>query len=236
MAIKILLVLLFALSSFTSTDKKFNGFSESTLVNSEVKSIGLEEGMFNSLNSNHFEIPTFECFSRAIQGFNKLKASGLVGKEFLTIVDYSLPSTVKRLWIIDIRNNKIIEHSLVAHGKNSGANYANSFSNKSESNKSSLGFFITGETYIGKHGLSLKLDGQEKGINDMARNRAIVMHAADYVTEDFARAHNRLGLSHGCPALPPSLSGKIIATIKGKSCLFIYHPSMSSRTASNLVA
>ena len=240
MVIRILLVLLFSLSSFTNADKKSNDFSKSlslaSVVKNEVKDGTNDESIYNSIDSNNFDMPAFECFSRAIQGFNKLKASGLVDKEYLTIVDYSLPSTAKRLWIIDLKANKIIMNSLVAHGKNSGANYATSFSNKSESNKSSLGFFITGETYMGKHGLSLKLDGLESGINDSARDRSIVMHAADYVTEDFARVHHRLGLSHGCPALPPNLSGKIIAMIKGKSCLFIYHPSMAYNSTSKLVA
>ncbi len=240
MAIRILFVLFLALTSFTTSNKKSEDFSKTMLlastVKSDVRNENSVEGFYNTLNSNNFEMPSYECFSRGLQGFNKLKATGRVTKEYLTIVDYSLPSTVKRLWIIDVKERKIIMNSLVAHGKNSGQNYATSFSNKSESNKSSLGFFITGETYMGKHGLSLKLDGMENGINDRARDRAIVMHAADYVTEDFARTHHRLGLSHGCPALPPNLSAKIIAMVKGKSCLFIYHPSMSYNTASKLIA
>ncbi len=201
-----------------------------------AKTVSAEENTYNSLDANQMALPEFECFSKALKGFNRLKEMGKIKNEFLTIVDYSLPSTVKRLWIIDTKQNKIIMNSLVAHGKNSGENFATSFSNSKESNKSSLGFFTTGETYMGKHGLSLKLDGQENGVNDMARNRSIVMHAADYVSEAFAKAHHRLGLSHGCPALPPALNSKIIATIKGKSCLFIYHPSMFTHKLSKLVA
>ena len=196
----------------------------------------LAESTYATLDANSFDMPSFDCFSKAILGFNKIKKSRNIGKDFLTIVDYSLPSTAKRLWIIDAKENKIVMNSLVAHGKNSGENYATSFSNKNESNKSSLGFFITGETYNGKHGLSLRLDGLERGVNDGARNRSIVMHAADYVSEAFAKTHHRLGLSHGCPALPPALNAKIIATIKGKSCLFIYHPSMDYSETTKLIS
>ncbi|MES2748574.1 MAG: murein L,D-transpeptidase catalytic domain family protein [Bacteroidota bacterium] len=237
MIYRILLVFsLFIFTSFTNKKTNTNATYAFVTVSSDVKKEATEESVYNSLDANSFDMPTMECFVKGLKGFNRLKEMGKVNKEFLTIVDYSLPSTVKRLWIIDTKQNKIILNSLVAHGKNSGENFATSFSNKSESNKSSLGFFITGETYIGKHGLSLKLDGLENGINDMARTRAIVMHAADYVSEAFAKVHHRLGLSHGCPALPPSLNNKIIATIKGKSCLFIYHPSMIDNTTSKFVA
>jgi hypothetical protein len=234
MIYRFLLASVFIFISFN--EKKPTRFIEYAVVTKETKLVTPEESVYNALNANSFDIPTFECFSKALQGFHKLKESGKVSKEFLTIVDYSLPSTVKRLWIIDIKTNTVVLNSLVAHGKNSGENFATSFSNKCESNKSSLGFFTTGETYVGKHGLSLKLDGLENGVNNMARTRAIVMHAADYVTENFAKAHRRLGLSHGCPALPPNLSAKIISTIKGKSCLFIYHPSLYNANTSKLVS
>lgn len=223
---------LFALTSFSGRNNTKEPVSRAiTEVKTTVADTEycLTESTYNSLDTNGFDMPAFECFSKALKGFNRLKEMGKINKEFLTIVDYSLPSTAKRLWVIDTQRNMVVVNSLVAHGKNSGMNYANNFSNRKESNMSSLGFFTTGETYMGKHGLSLKLDGQENGLNDMARARAIVMHAADYVSEAFAKSHQRLGLSHGCPALPPALNSKIIATIKGKSCLFIYHPSMASK-------
>lgn len=179
--------------------------------------------VYKSMNANNFQLPQMESFSEALKGFYSLKEKGLFKKDFLTIIDFSLSSRVKRLWIIDMVQNKIVLNSLVAHGKNSGEDYANQFSNKDESNKSSLGFYATGEVYQGKHGLSLKLDGLEKGINDNARQRAIVIHGADYVSENFLKNHSRLGKSHGCPAVPMGLSKKIIETIKDKSCLFIYH-------------
>lgn len=227
---------LFILTPFSGTKQNHTATYSFTSLPTAATRVSVEESVYNTLDANHFEMPSLECFSKGLKGFNRLKAMGKVSKEYLTIVDYSLPSTTKRLWIIDTRLNKIIMNSLVAHGKNSGENFATSFSNRSESNKSSLGFFTTGETYMGKHGLSLKLDGMENGINDRARTRSIVMHAADYVSEAFAKAHHRLGLSHGCPALPPQLTSRIIATIKGKSCLFIYHPSMFLHRESKLVA
>ena len=235
MIYKLLIASLIVVSSFVTKEPKElskNVIDKTTTITSE----SLLVNVYNSLNTNHFAIPNFNSFSVAMKGYSKLKEMGKINNEFLTIVDYSLPSTSKRLWIIDTKENKIILNSLVAHGKNSGANYATRFSNKNESNKSSLGFFITGEAYIGKHGLSLRLDGLESGINDGARNRSIVMHAANYVSEAFIKAHNRLGLSHGCPALPENLSAKIIATIKGKSCLFIYSENLLYNSTSKLVS
>ncbi len=234
MIYRIIAVTVFVLSSYSLQNSEV--VTKSPVQISEHIKTPLDESMYATLNANSFNMPSFDCFSKAILGFYKLKESGNVGKDFLTIVDYSLPSTEKRLWIIDIKENKIVMNSLVAHGKNSGKNYATSFSNKNESNKSSLGFFVTGETYNGKHGLSLRLDGLERGVNDGARNRSIVMHAADYVSETFAKVHHRLGLSHGCPALPANLSAKIIATIKGKSCLFIYHPSIDYNKTNTLIS
>jgi hypothetical protein len=117
---------------------------------------------------------------------------------------------------------------LVAHGRNTGEEYANSFSNSPQSFKSSIGFYTTGEVYIGKHGVSLRLDGLEKGVNDNARSRGVVMHAADYVSTTFIKNNKRLGRSQGCPAVPINLSRAMIGTIKDKSCLFIYHPKLVS--------
>lgn len=170
-------------------------------------------------------LPKMESFAKALQGFYALKAEGKITKDILTLVDFSLSSNTKRLWVIDLSTNTILFHSLVAHGKNSGEEFANRFSNVSESFKSSLGFYVTGEIYTGKHGKSLKLDGQERGVNDNARNRAVVMHGADYVSESFIRNHNRLGRSQGCPAIPVELTDDIIDAIQGKSCLYIYHPA-----------
>ena len=183
------------------------------------------ESLFASLDPNNLELPKLDSFEEALKGFYLLKEEGKVKNDILTIVDFSLSSTTKRLWVIDMSTGKILFHSLVAHGKNSGDDYANVFSNKNESFKSSLGFYITGEVYNGKHGLSLKLDGQEKGVNDNARCRSVVMHGADYVSDWFIKSHNRLGRSQGCPAIPMELTADIINTLKNGSCLYIHHQS-----------
>lgn len=143
----------------------------------------------------------------------------------ITLIDFSLPSTQKRLWVIDLSTTTILAESYVAHGKNSGVTNAEKFSNRPNSYQSSLGFYKTGKTYYGKHGYSLRLYGLEKNINDLAFQRAIVMHPASYATEQFIEEHGRLGRSFGCPALPPDVSQKIIDYIKDESLLFIYHPS-----------
>jgi hypothetical protein len=165
-------------------------------------------------------ILSFDIFKLAMTGMEKIK--GLQNKKIITIIDFSKPSTKERFFVIDLKNKLILYKTLVAHGRNSGENMADSFSNNSESLKSSLGFFLTGETYVGKHGYSLKLDGLEPGINDNARQRTIVIHGADYVSASFARQYGRLGRSWGCPALPVDNSREIIDKISQGSCLFIY--------------
>lgn len=192
--------------------------------------------LYNNLNANSLTLPSVESFTNAMVGYNKLKQQGQIKNELLTIVDFSKSSNTKRLWIIDMKTQTVLYNTLVAHGKNSGNEFATQFSNENSSNKSSLGFYTTGELYNGKHGLSLKLDGREPGVNCHARARAIVMHAADYVSESFAKQHSRIGRSLGCPALPNNLNKEIVNLIKGKSCLFIYHPSRSYTQASKLLA
>jgi hypothetical protein len=192
------------------------------------------ETIYNSLNSNHFDLPNLESFKEALKGYYSLKERGLVQKDILTLVDFSLSSNVKRLWVINLDTNTILYNSLVAHGRNTGEEYANSFSNTNSSFKSSLGFYATGEVYNGKHGMSLKLDGLEKGINDNARERGVVMHSANYVSNSFIKCNKRLGRSQGCPAIPEESLKEIVNTIKNKSCLFIYHPSRSFEKISAL--
>ena len=143
----------------------------------------------------------------------------------LTLIDFSKPSTEKRLYVFDMDRKKLLFHSVVSHGKNSGGNYATSFSNEYGSYKSSLGFYLTDSPYQGKNGYSLLLDGLEKGINDRARQRAIVVHGAAYADPSVARSAGRLGRSFGCPAVPKNLSKPIIDAIKGGSVIFIYAES-----------
>lgn len=160
----------------------------------------------------------------AIKAQQKALNMGIAQKPTLTIIDYSLPSTQKRLWVVDVAKKKIIYHTHVAHGSGSGNNYAKAFSDRPGSYQTSLGLFKTGSTYQGKHGLSLKLHGLEKGINGNAERRAIVVHGANYVSETIAKSMGRLGRSWGCPALNPKLSTPIIQTIKNGSLVFAYYP------------
>lgn len=192
----------------------------SEIVESPLPEINEVENLYNSLSENFTDLPSKEVLELAMEGWEKLE-DGLKSP-ILTVIDFSLPSTEKRLWVLDPAKGLILHHSVVAHGRNSGELLAKTFSNQPESFQSSLGFYKTAETYQGKHGYSLRLDGLEKGFNDQARNRAIVIHGADYANEQFAKNTGRLGRSLGCPALPPALSSKIIDLIKDGSLLFIY--------------
>ena len=158
----------------------------------------------------------------AIEGYGDLKDNGTLDKEILIVIDYTKSSNRERFFILDMADTTLTHSLLVAHGRNSGNEFATSFSNISGSYMSSLGFFKTAETYDGKHGLSLRMDGLEKGINHKARERAIVIHQADYVSLDFANEHGRIGRSLGCPALPIEDYTEVIHTIKEGCLLYIY--------------
>ncbi|MEO8532598.1 MAG: murein L,D-transpeptidase catalytic domain family protein [Flavobacterium sp.] len=203
---------------------------EKLTINTKIESV------YHSLNSNNFSLPELKTFSEALKGFYLLKERGLVQKDILTLIDFSLSSNTKRLWVIDLSTNTILFQSLVAHGRNTGEEFASTFSNLNSSFKSSLGFYATGEIYQGKHGASLRLDGLERGVNDNARERGVVVHGADYVSESFINNNKRLGRSQGCPALPVELTNKIIEVIKNKSCLYIYHPSRSFSMEEKLIS
>lgn len=229
---KIIIVLLLGLLSF-STNILSSSDRNKTVLSSEkslYKNNTEAEFIYRNINANNFVLPNVKTFTKAVEGFYQLKEKGVIKKDFLTVIDYSLSSNVKRLWVIDMNNYSILFHSLVAHGRNSGNEFAKQFSNKPESYQSSLGFYATAETYMGKHGYSLRLDGLEIGVNNKARERAVVIHGADYVSESFIQRNGRLGRSFGCPSLPEDLSKEIIDTIKEKSCLFIYHPKSSQKS------
>jgi len=228
------------LSFFSTKPTKENTINNSkqnvTLHLAKNNSISKTEQKFSLIEENSTSVPSLESFEVAFEGYESLKSQNKLENNILTIIDFSLSSNQKRLWIIDMESDEVLYHTLVAHGRNSGDEFATNFSNKSESYKSSLGFYLTGEIYTGKHGSSLKLDGIEKGINDNARERAIVIHGADYVSDSFARNNGRLGRSLGCPALPVNLTNKIISKIKNKSVLFIYHPSRKSTFVKGFVS
>ena len=164
-------------------------------------------------------VVNWKAFRQAVAGYYKIDNRK---REVLTLIDFSRPSTAKRLFVFDMRERKVLFSSVVSHGKNSGDNYATSFSNEYGSYKSSLGFYLTESTYQGKNGYSLILNGLEKGINDRARERAIVMHGAAYADPSVASRGGRLGRSFGCPAVPQKLSRPIIDAIKGGSVMYIY--------------
>jgi len=167
---------------------------------------------------------SFKAFDLAFKGWEELKTKANLKENMIVVVDFSQPSSSKRFYLINMNSEKIIYNNYVAHGKNSGVLNAEIFSNTPSSYQSSLGFFRTGETYFGKHGLSLKLDGLEEGINHLARQRNIVIHAASYAEESFVKKYGRLGRSFGCPALPKENYKELIHQIKNGALLFIYHP------------
>jgi L,D-transpeptidase catalytic domain len=167
-----------------------------------------------------------EAYAFAKAGLQKLVEEGkLLNDSIISIIDFSLPSNQKRLFVLDLKKYKVLFNTLVAHGRNTGREWAVAFSNQGESYKSSPGFYITRETYEGKNGYSLKLAGIEKGINDQAFDRGIVVHGAEYVSQDLANAQGYIGRSQGCPAVPVQVSRPLINTIKNGTCLFIYHPA-----------
>lgn len=230
----LLTVLFFATSFYTLEDVKnipsetpLKIQSENLVLNAEPKSTATyAEEIYSSIGFDNINKLQSDVFSKAFLGFTNLKKEGKLDQDahLLTICDFSLSSAEKRLWVIDLNEKKVLYNSLVAHGKNTGEEFAQKFSNTESSLQSSLGFYITETTYNGSNGYSLKLLGMDSGYNDAAFKRAIVMHGADYVSENFIKNQNRLGRSWGCPAVPRALAEPIINTIKGKNCLFIYYP------------
>jgi hypothetical protein len=177
-----------------------------------------------------------QAFEFALTGYNTLLNSGRIKKSnLLSILDFSLPSGKKRLFVVDITTGELVFNTYAAHGRNSGTSVATKFSNKTNSYQSSLGFYITGDTYNGKHGMSLRLEGEEKGINDNALARGIVMHSASYVDEEIVARQGYIGRSQGCPALPGNIYKDVIEKIKNGSCLFLYSPDKYYATHSKML-
>ncbi len=193
-----------------------------------------KEALFNELNLADAGLSK-AAFQLAMKGWQKLKAKGELTKDIITICDFSQSGNNKRLYVIDMACGSLLFNTLVAHGKNTGAEFAHNFSNEPASNKSSLGFYVTKEAYTGEHGLALRLSGKETGFNDKAEERAIVMHGAAYADEDFVHRWGTLGRSWGCPAVSPKYSEQIINAIKDGSCLFIYYPDKVYLAASRLL-
>ena len=174
----------------------------------------------------------YEVFQKALTGYLNLGRVGKLDEQQgrLAVIDFDLPSTEKRLWVYDLNTRQLLFHTLVAHGHNSGENEATHFSNTDQSNMSSLGFYVTGTQYEGKHGHSLRLTGMDEGFNTNAAMRSVVMHGADYVSQEFIRQNGRLGRSLGCPALPLDSYSQIISALRDGSCLFINRSDANFRS------
>jgi hypothetical protein len=234
-----LLTIFFAATSFKARSNKATSAATATsiTVKEEKAERSVEAAsnlLFDSLRLADFGLSR-DVMQKAYKGHQELVDRGLVQNEdIITIADFSQSSSKKRLYVIDTRNYRVLYNTYVAHGKNSGLNYAERFSNVPESLQSSLGFYVTRQTYFGKHGLSLRLEGLEQGFNDNAMERAIVMHGAEYI------GSNRLGSAYmgrsfGCPAVPQAESKAIINTLKNGTALFIYHPTQKYLNASKIL-
>jgi len=192
--------------------------------------------IYNNLNLDSLGLSA-DAFHKAIGGFLSMVLTGEIRNPgILSIIDFTLPSNQKRLFVLDMLNGRLLFNTLVAHGRNSGKLIANRFSNRYNSYMSSLGFYLTGEPFIGQHGYSLHLDGKEKGWNDNVFRRSIIIHPAGYVSEEHIRQWGYLGRSEGCPAIPEELDRPIIDSIRGGSCLFIYAPDKKYLKRSKLLS
>lgn len=176
--------------------------------------------------------PAPAVLAAALEGYERAVALSLVSnRSLLTVIDYTRPSTERRLWVLDLDAGRVLYHELVAHGRNSGGNVATDFSNEDGSKKSSLGLFVSDKAYYGQNGYSLRLRGLDPGVNDQAYARAIVMHGAAYVSEAIAERLGRLGRSWGCPALRTEVARGVIDLIKNGSVVYAYGPRLAAATA-----
>ncbi|MGB0524456.1 MAG: murein L,D-transpeptidase catalytic domain family protein [Flammeovirgaceae bacterium] len=211
------------LPTVSTIDEDKKPFHFNTYVTSLYQQIGLEAAGLSQ-----------KAFERAMIGYYNLEGQ-LKKKDIISIVDFDQASTKERLYVISIKEQKLLYQSLVAHGKNTGWDMATDFGNKHRSLKSSLGFLVTAETYFGKFGYALRLDGKERYFNDNARSRGIVMHGANYVNPDFVKQKSRLGRSYGCPALPYGMHEKVINAIKGGSLFYIHKSNENYEKKSKLL-
>ena len=176
-----------------------------------------------------------EVLLTAVSAMQCAVAGGAAPAERLAVIDFSLPSSEQRLWIFDLAAQQLLLQDLVAHGQGSGDNFAQTFSNIEGSHQSSIGLFRTQESYFGRHGYSLRMDGLEPGFNDLARQRAIVIHSADYVDPSWIQQHGRIGRSHGCPAVRPEVGGMVVDSLKGGQFMFSWYPDDHWLATSSLI-
>ncbi|WP_026935398.1 murein L,D-transpeptidase catalytic domain family protein [Christiangramia echinicola] len=219
------LIFSFAFSSTAEiNNSKNSNFTEEIPVTIEVKKSFEEKvvEIYETFSLKNSTMPQLSVFEKAISGYMKLDEAGKVSNPLLTVIDFNLSSKKKRMWILNMDTQDVVFNTYVAHGKNTGGEFANNFSNTPNSHQSSLGFYVTGETYYGKNGLSLFIDGMEKDFNSKARERYVVIHGADYAEPSFIKRVGRLGRSYGCPAVPNKIAKDLINKIKGKSVVYIH--------------
>ena len=243
MTYKILTVIAVLTASFayTTTDGHYNSEipeTPKTLLETTNESITLDEKinhLYDVFVEKNPNVPNLKSFKNGMLGYYKLSDKKLFDKEILTIIDFSLSSTKKRMWVLDMKNKKVLFNNLVAHGKNTGGEFATKFSNTVNSLQSSLGFFVTAETYYGGNGYSMFIDGMEEEFNSNARDRYVVVHGAKYANPEFISNVGRLGRSYGCPALPTGLTQEIIDVIKNKSVLYIHSSNKKYAEESKMI-
>lgn len=216
------LVLIFILSTFLYFSNAQTGLSKERQLALKKAELNIKE-LYSELNAAQYDL-SFTAFRYAYIGYQTMKKQHrLNNKELFSIIDFTKDCNSKRFYTIDLEKMKIVYYTYVAHGKKSGERMATSFSDAVESNKSSIGFYITGNTYNGGNGYSLILHGDEKGYNSNLAKRSVVVHAADYANEDYIARNGRMGRSLGCPALPENIYKQVIETIKEKTMIFAYY-------------
>lgn len=237
------LALLCTLTSFTPGHKPIPESivaSAPVIVDSSIAGtyedvIGAADLIYDSINLELAGLSR-RAFRYAYKGYEVLLQKGRIKNgEVLTICDFSQSSTKKRLYVIDLSTLTLLMNTYVAHGQRTGGEFAKYFSNRPRSHQSSLGFYVTGKTYMGENGFSLRMKGLEKGFNDYAEARNIVVHGSKYATDDFLSSANYLGRSYGCPAVPASDAKELIDFIKEGSCFFIYHPTAKYLNSSKIL-
>ncbi|CAG5080180.1 murein L,D-transpeptidase catalytic domain family protein [Parvicella tangerina] len=227
------IILVITFCSFSFNGINFKGYSHPPVEEEILLDVNsFAEDTYNHLGTKDL---FFKPYNLALKGYYKLLANNkLRNADYLTIVDMTKSANEERMFIIDTKSWQVVHTSLVAHGMKTGDEFAQTFSNVESSHQSSLGFFLTGEVYNGKHDMSLKLDGLEYS-NNKARERGVVIHAADYVSHDYIKENGRLGRSYGCPALPRSGYESVVEKIKEGSCFFIYYPEKEYMKKSKFV-
>lgn len=244
MTYKILTVLSVFLFSFAYTTAPGENTPSNNLISTEDLSVSLTEELsveeeisqlYTLFSEKNSSIPSLTSFQNGMMGYYKLAAQNRVEKEILTIIDFSLSSTQKRMWVLDMTTHEVLIHSVVAHGKNTGGEFATQFSNKLNSLQSSLGFYLTAETYMGGNGYSLFIDGVEEEFNSKARERYVVIHGAAYANPESIKGLGRLGRSYGCPAVPTALTNEFIDTIKERSVLYIHSNDKTYQSRSKMI-